>query len=662
MSKNKNMNKDIFDEIVKNPMGTLKKMSNKQIVDVLQQSDEAFFNTNKTHLSDDIYDMVKEHLRKVDSKNPYLKKVGADIEFNKVVLPFYLGSLDKIKDNENEITKWIAKYKGKYVISEKLDGISCLLYYEYDNNKQNGNISLYTRGNGYEGQNITHMLPFLDINSSAFKKQGISIAIRGELIISRANWERIKHMGANARNVVAGAIHSKKINKEIVSNIDFVAYDVMLPRRPLSESLKLLQKYNMKIVKNIPSSNQELNLETLSNTLQKWRKESQYEIDGIVIHHDEEHKILSGKNPKYAFAFKTILTQEQAEVIVTDIEWNVSKHRYLKPLIKFNEVSLAGVKIKQATGFNASYIKNNLIGPGSHIIIVRSGDVIPHVLSVLTPSSSGEPMMPDISYEWNDTEVDIVLKGSEKNKEHDIQSFTFFMNTLSIDGVKEGVITKLYEAGYDTLNKIINIKREELESLSGFQAKSAGKIFDAIQTIKSVECNKLLTASGVFGRGFGERKLKLITDEYPYISYDKEKSLKLIISDITKIKGIAEITATQFIENLPKFYEFCEDIGIDCKKNDTGVSGTGTGTGTDTDTDTKTYDMFKSKKVLFTGFRNKDYEKIIEDSGGKIVSSISKSTDFLIVKDKNETNTKIEKAKEIGITIIYKEDLDKMFL
>jgi DNA ligase (NAD+) len=641
------MNNDIFDEIIKDPIGTLAKLSQKQIVNVLERADETFFNTNNVVLPDDIYDIVKQNLKKIDSKNPYLKKVGADIQFNKITLPFYLGSLDKIKDSASEIIKWVSKYKGNYVISEKLDGISCLLYFDNDT------INLYTRGNGHEGQNITHMLPYINVKPALFAKHKTKIAIRGELIISREKWAKIRHIGANARNVVAGAIHSKKVNREIVSNIDFVAYDLMYPRHPLSESFEIIKKYDIEIVNTISSSDESLNLELLSDTLQVWRKNSLYEIDGIVVHHDKEHKILSGKNPKYAFAFKTIHTQERAEVIVTDIEWNISKHRYLKPLIKFEEVSLAGVKIKQATGFNASFIKNNLIGPGSHIIIVRSGDVIPHVLSILTPSSSGKPMLPDMSYEWTDTNVDIVLKGSEKNKEHDIKSFTFFMDTLSIDGVKEGVLNKMYESGYDTLNKIINIQQEDLATLKGFQKKSAEKIYVAIQGIKDVGCDKLLTASGIFGRGFGERKIKLITDEFPNITHDRKQSLKLQVHDISKIKGMAEISATQFIENLPKFYQFCDEIGIECKRNETKSINTVSSP--------KSYDMFKNKKVLFTGFRNKEYEKIILDSGGNIVSTISKSTNILVAKDKNEKNTKIDKAKQFDITIMYKEDLDNMF-
>ena len=121
---------------------------------------------------------------------------------------------------------------------------------------------------------------------------------------------------------------------------------------------------------------------------------------------------------------------------------------------------------------------------------------------------------------------------------------------------------------------------------------------------------------------------------------------------------IPAVALKSLIENLPKFYEFCEEIGIKCVKNNKKTNENGK----DIDNnDVKIYDMFKDKKVLFTGFRNKDYEKIIEESGGKVVSSISKMTDYVIVKDENEKNAKTEKAKDLGITIIYKRDLDVMF-
>ena len=623
----------LIDQLIQDPINTLKRLTEKEIVQILEEADNAFFNTDESLFTDDIYDMVKNYLRQIDPQNAYLKKVGAPIILNKEKLPFYMGSLDKIKDNEAEIVKWQTKYKGSYVISEKLDGISCLLY------NFNKTIQLFTRGDGTYGQNISHILSHININIAKIPNK---MAIRGELIISRENWKLISHLGSNARNVVAGAVHSKTPNLEILSKIDLVAYDVLFPKNILSKSLEILKTLQVNTVKYELVNT--LTLEFLSNLLQKWRKTSEYEIDGIVVHHNEEHKLIAGKNPKYAFAFKTILTHEQAEVIVQDVEWNVSKHRYLKPLVKFNEVVLAGVKIKQATGFNAAFIESNKIGPGSHIIIIRSGDVIPHIISVLTPSSNGKPKMPEVQYMWNETRVDIVLSGEEKNRDQDIQAFTHFMKTLDVDGVKEGVVTKLYDAGYDSLLKIINISLEDLKTIEGFQERSANKTIDSLKKISNVSCDKLLTASNIFGRGFGEKKIKMITDVFPYIATDKSKALKVKIDDLLAIKGIAKTTAKQFIEGLPKYFKFYEELGIKCTK-------------TIPDEPNKS-DIFKDKKIVFSGFRSKELETLLEQHGAKIMSTISKTTDLLIVKDKSEESTKIEKAKELGIQIVAKDEIN----
>ena len=605
-------NKKIIEDIISNPIKILESLSKKKIVSILEDCDVAFFNTGTTIVSDDIYDIIKNHLKKIDPKNAYFKRVGADEE-HKVTLPFWLGSQDKIKDDEKEINKWLKKYSTpkSYVISEKLDGISCLIYYN------NNDFKVYTRGNGIEGQDITHIMAHISNFPKLDSKLKIKkLAIRGELIISRENWEKIKSVGSNARNVVAGALHSKIINHDIMKNIEFVAYDLLFPRLSLGTAYKLLQSYGIKTVKYIELT--EISLDVLSNMLQEWRRVSQYEIDGIVIVHNEIHNLISGKNPKYSFAFKSILTHEQAEVIVTDIEWNVSKDRYLKPIIKFNEVVISGVKIKQATGFNAKYIDTNKIGPGSRIIIIRSGDVIPHVLKVLTPSANGQPKMPEIPFVWNATRIDIILSDIGKNREQDIKSFIYFMKTLNIPYIGEGIVTKLYDSGFDTLRKIINIKEGDLLKLEGFKETNSKKICNSLEEIKTVACEDLLNASNILGRGFGDKKIKLIFKNYPYLLSDRKKASNLTIDNLKEIDGIANVTAQQFINNLPKFYIFYDDLGIKCTNKTTII------------THTEPYEPlgeplggpaarrichpvmnvnFKDKKFVFTGFRNKDYEK-----------------------------------------------------
>jgi len=620
-----------MEELIKNPINYLKKLKKEEIVKILEEADKIYTNTNEVLFSDEIHYIIENYLKKIDPKNDYFKKVGAP-EDNKVKLPYYLGSQDKFKE-EKEINNWVKKYNNpkEYLISEKLDGISCLICYN-DND-----VNIYTRGDGHEGQNINH------IKSIIPSIKDINIAIRGELIISKKNWEIIKEYGANARNVVAGAIHSKIINPNIVKYIDFVAYDVLYP----NNNLEYVKSLGFNVVKYIKET--DINIEKLSEILQDFRKNSIYEIDGIVIRHNKEYKLVDGKNPKYSFAFKSILTAELAEVIVNEVEWNISKDGYLKPIVKFNEISLNGVKIKQATGFNGNFINTNKIGPGSKIIIIRSGDVIPHIHKILTPSSNNLPSMPDIKYKWNETNVDILLDNEEKNREKDISTFLYFMKTLKIPNVAEGVITKLYDNGFDTLKKIINIKKEDLLKIEGFKELSSNKILNSLKLINDKDCCNLLHASNTLGRNYGESRIKLIYDKYPFIFKDRKKSLKLKIEDLILIDGISNIMAKQFIDNLPLFYNFYDDLGIKCIDKEKEVE-------VEAEIDKK----FKDKIFVFSGFRDKDLEKKIENLGGTISNTITKKTYMLIVKDIDEKSVKITTAKEKEITIISIEDFQKM--
>lgn len=622
-----------FEEIQDNPTAFLQKAKKKDIIDLLKRADEAFFNTGNTILSDDIYDIIKDHVRDKYPKDPYLKRVGADEE-NKVKLPYYMGSQNKIRDDENEIAKFQAKYSGPFVVSDKLDGISCLI------TADKGKIKIYTRGNGTEGQDISHILDMVQGIPSIGTQ---SIAVRGELIISKKNWETLKDMGANARNLVAGTINSKIPNRNVMSKIEFVAYNLLNPKMKLDESLQFLKSMKFKVVRHVVS--QQLSLRLLSDYLQSWRDNSEYVIDGIVVSDNGIHNVTKGKNPEYSFAFKSIHTHEQVEVIVTGVEWNVSKDKYMKPIVKFNEIDLDGVKIKQATGFNAAFIEKHKIGAGSRIVIIRSGNVIPHILNVLTPSATNKPSLPgpEVSYKWNDTHIDIILQ-DEKNRDHDIKNMTYFMKVLDVDHMGAGNITKIYDAGFDTIKKVVHITKQDLLKIEGFKEKSATNILTALDKVKGTDCLSLMDASNMLGRGFSAKKIRLITDIYPFILKHDKKSRKdalaLTVADLVKVDGIAEVSASLFLDNLPKFYDFYDNLGIKCQVADeiTQVAVESSN--------------IKGKSFVFSGYRNKDTETYIERSGGFIKTSVSKNTDYLVVADKNEVSGKISKAQELGVKII----------
>lgn len=625
------------------PQDFIKTNKKKDIINVLVEADKAFFNSGQPKLTDDIYDIIKDYIRKKYPKDAYLKRVGADVD-NKVALPYYMGSQNKIKDSESEITKYKKKYPGPYLISDKLDGVSGMFVYEGDN------VKLYTRGNGREGQDISHLHKYIS-GFPKIKKQD-KLAVRGEFIISKDNWDKLKKVDdtlSNPRNTVSGAINSKILNKQLLKMIDFVAYTLVFPNLP--NGLPELDKMKFNVVNNTVVD--DISLAFLSKNLEVSRK-NKYVIDGIVISDiSKVYEIALGKNPEHSFAFKSIHTLEQIEVIVKEVEWNISKDKYMKPIVKFDEILLDDVKIKQATGFNAGYIEKNNIGPGSRIVIIRSGNVIPHIQSVLTVSANGKPSMPgelDKDYKWNDTHVDIIKIGDDRNADFDIKNIVYFMKTAEVDNMGPGNITKIYNAGFHNIKSILKIQKEDLLKIEGFKGKSADNILKALEKVKELDCLVLMDASNMLGRGFSYKKIKMITDVYPSILIDnaenREKSLKISIEDLMKVEGIAKISAKLFIENLPRFYEFYDSLGVKCKGIEEKVDKS-------VEKVEKTENAnIKDKKFIFTGFRNKDYEKIIVENGGKVVTSISKSTHYLIVKNKTEKSGKIDKATELGVKIL----------
>ena len=651
------VNQKLLDDLIANPEGTLATISKKDLVEVLTIASDAYYNSGDAIMSDDLYDMVKDHLEKIDPKNAFLKVVGAPIQGDKVKLPYYMGSMNKIRDDDKSITSWVASYPGTVVVSDKLDGISAMLVATASSR------TLYTRGDGTMGQNISNMIPYLnlpELSASAFAGvKNKTLAIRGELIISRANWELIKHLGANARNVVAGCINKSQKNtpdEEIARRIDFVTYELVNPKLEPSNGLEFLRTNAFKTVYNILKPAVDvINNEMLSAILVDRRAHSAYECDGIVVYQDKQHALIRGKNPSNAFAYKSIHTHDKVEVIVTEIEWNISKDGYMKPLVKFKPINLAGVTIAKATGFNAGFIESNKLGPGSRIIIIRSGDVIPHILKVLTPSASGKPSMPTVAYHWNKTHVDILIDANsndEPNVDMNKSMLSHFVKSLDMKGVGPGIVNKMVDAGINTIPKLMNVKAVDLLKIDGFQKKSAEKVANTIAAVKdNVECVDLMSASNIFGRLFGSRRIKTIVKAYPSILKRQAPTLEQLL----QIEGIGRETAPMFLENLPKFFKILDAIGIPCRSDEPNVEQPKVNSASpksNVKPETKPKIDFKGQTVVFTGVRNKDLEKTIEAAGGKVSSAVSKNTTLVITKDVNENNAKLNKARDLGIKII----------
>ena len=634
---------NVYSTLSKDPIPYLESLTTDKIVKIIKDASFEYYKGNPV-LTDDIFDIVKNYLAKRDPKNPALQDIGAVAPGEKVALPFYMGSLDKIREDEKALNSWKKnpKHEGEVVISDKLDGNSALVVFS------GTKISMYSRGDGVMGQDISHIIPFLNLPKKiAFK----NFAVRGELIIPKEVWEtKGKGKGANARNAVAGVMHSKHPDKELASMVEFVAYEQLKPVTTPNDGFEVLEENGFKVAYNKKVPTKDLTMDYLSKILLERRKDSPYDVDGIVVFHEGDHKYVAGKNPSYGFGFKSLLTHTEAEVIVKEVEWNASKDGYLKPILHFDPVVLAGVTIQKATGFNGQFIESNVLGPGSRIVIIRSGDVIPHVVRTLSKSASNKPSFPDVKWKWNDTHVDIVLEDKEGAEDVIVKRMTYFAVTLEMKGVGKGIVERLYKNGIDTIKKLVNVTESELIKMEGFQKKSAEKVVNEIrESMKKADCLKFMDASNLFGRSIGEKKLKLIVAAFPniikgYVPTEKE---------LLNIDGIASVTANQFIDGLPDFFDFMKNIGIDCNKTNVVIKPNPT---------KPTLTSLTSLIVVFTGIRDKELEKEIEERGGKVASAVSGKTKVVVAKDPSEETSKVKAAKELGIPVVDIETFKKEFM
>ena len=618
------------------------------LIEVAAYAANQYYN-GEAVISDKTYDDLFDEIKKRDPNNIFLKKVGFEINSkNKVELPYYMGSMDKIKIVEvDRLNKWKQKYnKYDYVIMDKLDGISGL--YVSENNVK----KLYTRGNGTVGQDISYLIGTIPTLKTISTLKG-DIVLRGELIISRKKWLKYEKDFSNARNMVSGLVNAKKINTDIMKDIDFVVYEMMEPRMRQSEQFKFLEKQSIKCVYNELLDKKDLDFEMLDEILIDRKEKSEYEIDGIIIMDDSLHEYNKEGNPEFAFAFKDISEKQTADVKVKDVEWNISKDGYLKPKLILEPTKLSGVIISNATAFNAKYIVDNKIGPNSIVKIIRSGDVIPHVLEVIKTSIV---KMPQVEYKWNETNVDLIAVGVKSN-EQIIKELTFFAEKMDIMNLSEGIITNFVENDIDDFFKIINISKDTLIKLPSFKDKLASKIHENIQSaMEKANLVQFMNATNIFGHNFGHKRLEKIFIKYGnnFIKFIKEHNINDIYNDVIKIDGFDDITSSQFSNKIHEFVKVFEKIPQKYQKTILKNSEI-----------KKVSDKYKEKKFVFSGFRNKEWEEYLTENGAEIVNSISKNTSYLITtkKDLDEgSNSKVVKAKELNVSIVTKEDFEKKFM
>ena len=623
------------------------------LVQVLFKFNEAYHSTDKPLVTDQVYDILYDALKKRDPENNFFKKIGSKIKIKKeeVKIPFPMGSLSKIKPDTGFLDTWLKKYKGSFVVSDKLDGVSAQIY-----NDPKLGLKMYTRGEmtdeGNIGQDITDLMKYIDCGSIDNIPKGTSV--RGELIINKKDFEKANTKYKNIRNAVIGIVGTKKdLDVEFAKLIKFMTYSIIYPEYKQEEQMKLLEKYKLHVVQyKIKKSIDE---DFLKEYLIKRRKESDFMIDGLVIvDSSEAYKVPIGY-PEYAFAFKMVLDDQFTIAKVKNVIWEPTMDSFLKPVVEIYPVDLVGTTVTRATAHNAKTVVDNKINVGAEIKIIRSGDVIPYIMEVTKPAK--EASAPKIPHKWNETEVDYVIDYDEKIPQEvkDIvqqKIVLHFFRKIGVKYLSEGIIAKLYEEGYTTIAGIIGAPEEDLYEIEGLGEKSITKIYKEIyDKLDKLELFQFMAASHM-DRGLGERKIKEIINKYPNIMNEK-LDRDDFIEKIKNVDGFSDKLAERFVDNFKYFKKFFKEVNdvydlshlLKIKKVE------------------KQGDLFKDKSICMTGTRDKEIIDFIEKNGGKISSSVSSKTHLLIhADDADKSSNKFQNAEKYKTLVISVSEFKKKYL
>lgn len=580
-------------------------------------------------LTDAEYDLLEEYVNTKFPQHARKGTVGAPVLKNKVKLPYEMASMDKIKPDTGALASWRTLYRGPYVVSSKLDGVSGLC-------STVGKIpALYTRGDGTYGQDISYLLPYLDLLLP------VGLVIRGEFVIPKKVFQsQYQSDFANARNLVSGIVNRVTVDAHQIKSVEFVAYEVIQPTglKPSEQMALLSQIPGLRVVhhQTVPV----VSNEQLSQWLVQERQDYAYDIDGLIVCQDSVFPRKSG-NPEHAFAFKMVLSDQVAEATVVDVVWTASKDGYLKPRVKLGPVHLGGVCIEYATGFNGAFIQDHKIGVGAIVELIRSGDVIPYIRHVKVGASVAK--MPEVPYVWNDTHVDVLLPDAASDPVVREKNIAGFFKGIGVDGLSEGNVARMVEAGYDSVPKILRMKQTDFLNVDGFKDRMAEKLWQGIQDkVAAATLPQLMAASNMMGRGFSLKRIELIMEQEPNIfTMQGNKAIK----KLEAIKGMAQKTAELFVDHMDGFLAFLQECGLESKLiNNTEVS-----------VSVLCNHPLHGKKLVLTGFRDDALTQRLKHVGASLSSSVSKHTFVVLVKDEasmvSGSSGKLDQAKALGIPI-----------
>ena len=663
----------------------------KNLILEFKKHNKLYYVDDSPKISDSEFDLIKKKILKLQDDYPNLKKieditkiVGAtpSNKFKKVkhLLPMLsLSNAFNKKDMEDFIKKInnflnLKNENLEFISEPKIDGISATLVYE------NGKlIKGLSRGDGYTGEDILENLKTIKNIPQRidFEEVPSLLEIRCEVYIGKKDFNKIKERFANPRNAAGGSLRQKDPNETAKIPLKYFAYGFgaiePLAFRTQSQFLTEISKWNfvtnplIKVTKNISE------IKDQHEKINEMRSSLDYDIDGLVykVNDISLQKRLgnTSNSPRWAIAYK--FSAEKAITKIKNITIQVGRTGAITPVAKVDPVNVGGVVVSNATLHNEEEIERKDVRIGDTIQIQRAGDVIPQVLSVdksKRDKNSKKFIFPkkclcgaETKKEYSESlkKFDAVrrcIKGYEcdytarEKLKHIVSKEAF-----NIDGLGKKVIDQFWEL--DLIKEpsdIFGLNYEKVKKLEGWGELSISNLKNAIKKSQLISLDKFIFSIGI--RHIGQENAKILAgffgsiEEFTKLFETKYRKKKL--KYLADLDGIGQ-TQIYSIDNF-----FLNQANIRIIKNlikKLNVKNYSS---------QKINGKFSNKKIMFTGgFQNmsrSEAKTIAENNGGKVLGSISKKLDFLVVGETKPTKRKIDQAKKLNVKIILEKEWNKI--
>lgn len=639
----------------------------KELTEILNRAAKTYYSENKEIMSNFEYDALYDELVSLEEETGLVMadspthKVGYEVskELVKEAHEHRMLSLDKTKEPE-ALRSFLGEQKG--LLSWKLDGLTVVLTYE------DGKLEkAVTRGNGDIGEIVT-------ANAKTFKNLPLGIdhsgklVIRGEAVIKYSDFERINEEipeeGAkykNPRNLCSGAV--RQLNPKITAerNVCFYAFALEADDIDFDNSnekkMLWLKEHGFDIVPYHVTYSADID-----RTIALFEEEIKtYDIpsDGLVLLLDDiEYGRSLGttaKFPKNAMAFKW--QDEIAETKLLEIEWSPSRTGLINPIAVFEPVELEGTTVSRASLHNVSMIEDLKLGLGDRIKVYKANMIIPQIAENITKSNdiklpSACPVCGNETSLNDENGVKTLLCTNPECPVKKLKRFANYVsrNALNIEGISEETLEKFIGKGFITdlsdIYKLVRYK-DEIVSMPGFGEKSYENIIASVNSSRKTTAARLLNGLGILN--VGESNAKLICRHF---GNDIERISKATKDELMNIEGVGEVIADSFVgyfndeERSNEFRKILDELELEQSAEEIG-------------------DIFNGITFVITGslnsYENRDaLKKEIEENGGKVSSSVSSKTSYLINNDINSTSGKNRDAKKLGVPIITEEEYISM--